>query len=283
MSPAEDKYSIQWQDYKNSASSSFGLIREEKHLSDVTLVTSDEALVDAHKVVLSATSKFFKNLFKKLRDQKPVIYLGTVTEKNLNYLMEYIYTGETQVIQQELDEFLKIAQNFQINGLHKDLEKTDKMQKKSETPPKFNPSVKNSFSLKPRIKTEVKLKEENLEKQVDTTTLFGEILLEDGDSEEKRKVTPLEEVNMLIEPKMTKIKVSSEEEVDRIVIESSEKVGGLYHCKHCVYKSKFRHNTAKHIETHLEGLTYTCSICDKQYTSRNSLYQHQRIHKNEDD
>ena len=53
--------SISWNDFQSSMSSSFGNLRKEKELFDVTLVSDDEVQISAHKIVLAACSTFFKN------------------------------------------------------------------------------------------------------------------------------------------------------------------------------------------------------------------------------
>ena len=90
------KYKLKCQEFKNTVSSSFGLLREEKELCDVTLVSENEDLVSAHKIVLSTSSRFFKSLFGKISssNRPSVIYLGGVDTKNLHYVLDYIYRGE---------------------------------------------------------------------------------------------------------------------------------------------------------------------------------------------
>ena len=58
--PSEKKVN----DFQSSMSSSFGNLRKEKELFDVTLVSEDEVQISAHKVVLAACSTFFKNTLK---------------------------------------------------------------------------------------------------------------------------------------------------------------------------------------------------------------------------
>ena len=48
-----------------SINSAFGDLREDKEFTDVTLACEDGQQVEAHKVVLIASSPFFLNLLKK--------------------------------------------------------------------------------------------------------------------------------------------------------------------------------------------------------------------------
>ena len=52
---------------------------------------------------------------------------------------------------------------------------------------------------------------------------------------------------------------------------------GVYYCKVCNYKSTKKTHVTMHIETHIEGLSYSCSVCDKTFRLRDSLKKH--IHR----
>ena len=47
-------------------------------------------IVSAHKLVLSASSQFFKNLLKKSTHSNPLVYLPGVKSVHLNYIIDYI-------------------------------------------------------------------------------------------------------------------------------------------------------------------------------------------------
>ena len=69
-------------------------LRTEKELFDVTLAC-DDGTIEAHKVVISASSSFFRNVFKKAKQPHPFIYLRGVDYQFLEALLDYIYTGKT--------------------------------------------------------------------------------------------------------------------------------------------------------------------------------------------
>ena len=54
-----------------------------------------------------------------------------------------------------------------------------------------------------------------------------------------------------------------------------EKVAtGEFKCKLCGKEAKRSIDMKRHIETHLEGLSYPCQVCGKTFRSRNSLNTH---------
>ena len=59
-----EKLCLQWNDYRESIVASFGALKVDKDLIDVTLVCEDGQQVEAHKMVLASSSPFFMNLLK---------------------------------------------------------------------------------------------------------------------------------------------------------------------------------------------------------------------------
>ena len=66
MNTAE-KLCLQWNDFKVNVSSSFGKLREDTELTDVTLACEDGSQVEAHKVILAASSPFFMDILRRNR------------------------------------------------------------------------------------------------------------------------------------------------------------------------------------------------------------------------
>ena len=66
MATADEKLCLQWNDFRENISSAFGDLRQDKEFTDVTLACEDGQQVEAHKVVLVASSPFFMNLLKNI-------------------------------------------------------------------------------------------------------------------------------------------------------------------------------------------------------------------------
>ena len=54
----DEKLCLQWNDFKENVSSAFGDLRQDKEFTDVTLACDDGQQLEAHKVVLVASSPF---------------------------------------------------------------------------------------------------------------------------------------------------------------------------------------------------------------------------------
>ena len=112
-----DKFCLKWNDFQANVSKTFSSLRKEQDFYDITLLSDDGEAVSAHKVVLSASSEFFKSVLRKADHSKPMIYLSGVKQKVLSNILDYIYEGEVNVYQEDLDNFLDVAEKLKINGL----------------------------------------------------------------------------------------------------------------------------------------------------------------------
>ena len=60
-----EKLCLQWNDYQENIKGAFSLFREDTDFNNVTLVCQDGQQVEAHKVILAASSPFFQNLLRR--------------------------------------------------------------------------------------------------------------------------------------------------------------------------------------------------------------------------
>ena len=58
----QEKLCLQWNDFQVNIKSAFGNLREKNDFVDVTLACEDGQQVEAHKVILAASSPFFQKL-----------------------------------------------------------------------------------------------------------------------------------------------------------------------------------------------------------------------------
>ena len=71
----KEKLCLQWNDFNENLGSSFRDLRGDKELTDITLACEDGKQVEAHKVILSASSPFFKNILKRNKHTHPLIFI----------------------------------------------------------------------------------------------------------------------------------------------------------------------------------------------------------------
>ena len=112
-----EKFALKWNDYHSNWNKSLSQLRKDTDFADVTLISDDKGKFTAHKVILSSCSKVFKFILKENNNANPLLYLGGVSSVNLGYILDYIYHGEVNLFQEQLESFLESAQKLEIEGL----------------------------------------------------------------------------------------------------------------------------------------------------------------------
>jgi len=133
-----EKFCLRWNDFENNISSAFRELRDDKDFFDVTLACDDEQ-IQAHKVILSACSPFFRNVLRRNQHQHPLLYLKGVNYTNLQSVLNFMYHGEVNVAQEELNSFLSVAEDLKVKGLTQNQQSSD---------PKFKVTSRNNQDTK---------------------------------------------------------------------------------------------------------------------------------------
>ena len=236
-----EKFSLKWNDFQVNVSKSFHSLRHERDFFDVTLVSDDEQHLSAHKVVLSASSEFFKNILKKANHSSPMIFLSGVNSKNLSFVMDYIYQGEVQILQDELDGFLDTAQKLKIDGL---IGSNNHEGEEQETVIDYEEETK--ATVLPNNKAEM-----------DSPVQKPKRRIYENHSNHSRDLA------------LNTSNIDAKAAVDDLVIKTQDG----YECKACGKRMKTL-DIRRHAEIHIEGLSIECPVCNKTFRSRNSLNFH---------
>ena len=246
-----EKFYLKWNDFQQTVSNSFGILRKEEDFFDVTLVSDDEVHLSSHKLVLSASSDFFKSILKKTSNPHPIIYLSGINSRDLNFIIDYIYHGEVQIYQEQLDGFLDVAQRLRIAGLNSNQNEEEELSKGTST-------------------DEGALKEE----KAFTHPSSNNFVESSNESTFRPFTTSLQKLSFSgMEMDTT--------ELDEKIKSMIAVVDGIFTCKVCGKTAKLKTNLNNHIETHIEGLSFPCQQCGKTCRSRVSLKMHHfKYHKN---
>jgi len=133
-----EKFCLRWNDFETNISGAFRELREDKDFFDVTLACDDEQ-IEAHKVILSACSPFFRTVLKRNRHEHPLLYLKGVKYVDLVAVLNFMYHGEVNVAQEELNSFLAVAEDLRVKGLTQNNTGTSSQRKESPTPKRAPP------------------------------------------------------------------------------------------------------------------------------------------------
>ncbi|XP_023714041.1 broad-complex core protein isoforms 1/2/3/4/5 isoform X13 [Cryptotermes secundus] len=110
------QFSLRWNNYLRHITCAFDSLRSDEDLVDVTL-SCEGKRIRAHKMLLSACSTYFRDLFKENPCQHPVIIFRNVKFEDLAALIDFMYQGEVNVVQDQLASFLTTAELLAVQGL----------------------------------------------------------------------------------------------------------------------------------------------------------------------
>ena len=229
----DEKFSLKWNDYQSNWTQSLLELRNDKESADITLISEDKVKFLAHKIVLSSCSKTFKFILQGNFHANPILYLSGVNSVNLGFILDYIYCGEVNLFQEQLDNFLESAQKLEIDGLLGEIKDDE-----------------NEYKEIARLHENTPVRPRNYHIDVSSNNQVAKI-----------------DVGSM-----------SAEEIERKKNELYQKIDGVWSCLACSYTAKDRKdNVRKHVETHIDGLCYTCPLCNKEFRSKDSLSNHKYL------
>ena len=260
-----EKVFLQWNDFKENATSAFEDLRNLGEYSDVTLVSGDGEAVEAHKMVLAASSPVFQNILRQTKQHpRPMIFLRSVKSVDLLAILDFVYKGEANVLSEYLESFFAIAEELELKGLtgqqRYDLLERDPLKKEHIEGDGTN--EKNTLSHAQSESTMDEYPNEPIN-EAKTHPSFNEVL-----KTETKAGFSNENLRKMISSMMEKTSTASGKL--------------LFSCKACGRETNRNTDIRKHIEAkHLVGVSFPCKICGKVLKTRNLVAVHMnRDHKN---
>ena len=245
-----------------------GSLRENQDFTDVTLACEDGLQVEAHKIILAASSPFFNDLLRQNDKGYALIYMRGVRSIDLVHIVDFLYYGEVRVEQEDLDNFLAMAKELRLEGLN-DNDQNRQSQRISTVFEEINietdttelvlakPLARNQ---KEKIKTPIK--SEKSEDLISNSKLPETSEDDTIQGPEEKKVAKIqgpvktESVNKLEDLKSKEILLENTDDKTTKIRKVEEK------------KSPS--------EIHKESNTFPCNLCEKKYKT----YNHLNTHKN---
>jgi len=112
-----EAYQMLWTQFKTHLVRTQQALYQDKHFTDVTLVSDDQIQITAHKVVLSSCSSFLRNLLVTNPHPHPMLYLRGIKQQHMEAIIQYMYWGEAKVLQEDIDEFISVCNDLKLKDL----------------------------------------------------------------------------------------------------------------------------------------------------------------------
>jgi len=119
----QEEFLLKWNDHHNSFFSIVQDLCASELLTDVTLAcgSGEPIIFEAHKLMLSVCSTFFRNILTRKRADRyqshPIVFLKDVEPRHMEQLLQYMYRGEINVLQDDLGPLIETARALQVKGL----------------------------------------------------------------------------------------------------------------------------------------------------------------------
>jgi len=306
-----EKFCLRWNDFESNISGAFQEIRAEKDFFDVTLACEDDQ-VEAHKVILSACSPFFKGVLRRNPHQHPLLYLKGIKHSEMMAVINFMYCGEVSVAQEDLNNFLSVAEELKIKGLTQGQQKTNEsdiqqhsLRKESKPRKSFNPPNQSQFQSRPSNQSQHQVakkyqssvatpmtQNDDPDDIQEVVPVKSETIVDDGPSgggggdmlmyNDDNYAEYDEHYEGFDQQQYEGGLVASEDgnkALELLISENMTKVTGGWQCRICS-KIDTKSHIVEHLEsTHLEGVEYACQFCGVKKHSRTALRKHVAIHK----
>ena len=256
-----EKLCLKWNNFNENVLNAFGNFKSDKDFTDVTLACDDGEQVEAHKVILAASSPFFQNILKRNKQRHLVICLRGLKSANLLAIMDFLYFGEAKIFEEDLESFLAVGEELKLSGLMGP--KTDDALNLIDKESFQNAFTKAGKTINnpPVFKHEEDVTNTPVEQSL---AKYEEEMLPSG------QIVPL-----------TNDCYGSLQELDEKVVSMIDKTENknvhgqpIYRCALCGKEGK-NGQVKNHIEAnHLERVSITCDLCQNMFRTRESLRKH---------
>ena len=247
---SSEMFCLKWSDFQQHIVSSYQDFREDSDFYDVTLVSEGNQEIEAHRIILTACSPFFRRVLRGNKNSHPMIFMRGVNAINLAAVVDFIYYGEVNIYQRDLDGFLALATDLKLKGLESSQTNTletvlnSKFESHEESVI-FNKNFNHNKAMKDNIIVTPGKDESISIDQTDTGTGYP-VAADTND---------------------LKLKLDS-------MMEKVEDEESKFKCSVCGKITTGKHSMRKHIETHIDDISYPCNQCNKVSRSSDGLRRH---------
>ena len=312
----EGHISLKSSDFLPHVFKSFNNIQADNLYTDVTLVSDDNIQFQAHKLILSAGSEYFRNILSDKAHPHPMLCLDGVSSEDLERVIKYLYVGEVSVPQTSLQKFLQISNKFECYGLN-DNGKKDQLdwftdivlqnEGKQGQPDQLQQEI---IKLEDEASIDFIIKESEIKESEilnispendrqgpiesiinDPSEDFGcisDVTPKEVIKVEKRRTSMVPKRSDTVKTLVSKPKNAPEtcriegttftyDQLSKILKKLYHHTDDGFYCKHCNFTATKRFRILEHTQTHLDNFEIDCNRCGKTFENYRSLREHKNI------
>ena len=232
-------FCISWRNFPSHLGSTFQDLQSARHFTDVTLVSDDQIQIQAHKIVLSASSRVLKTILVNNPHSHPLIYLKGFQSKELQSLLQFMYLGEANINQDSINEFMEKARDLEVKDLIRDAECDEQYKDRSGD----RTLIDHSYSYE--------------DHQIDS---------------------PLNDISVMVNQDDDDLSNVDAEDIKQSPSnENSQQYSGgkKHNCEKCEFQTNYKHLLKRHQLNKHEGISYPCNECDLKFAAPGNLKMHQ--------
>jgi hypothetical protein len=187
---------------------------------------------------------------KRADHPSPFIHLKGINKIDLDYIVDFLYNGETNLPQEDLTAFLETAQDLQIKCLQNMEDKVGRTQ------------VLSNQSEEEQLNPQEKRGSEN------------NIINDEGILDSFEDNFYNSEVDIVQTKDEGNYVIDSNHELDLQIERMIEREERMWKCKVCSKTSNQKGVIKRHTEKHIQGVSHACNLCCKTFSTRHSLQTH---------
>lgn len=242
---SDAKFDLTWNDFSRNSEKTIRNLANDTLFTDVTLLSDDCKRIKAHKVILSSSSDFFRDVLSETSAGEPLLFLKGIQHSELQAIIKFMYIGTIEIAQEDFKKFLKAATDLQIEGLQEFKNVDD--------------SIDKSYSYQ-------HTKKDQIREQFKESKIYIEYSVSNFDEPDNKSQF---------------FELALDQESDHSSIMTNFKIGnfeknadGSHSCDECEYKTKYSGHLKKHkLGKHL-GVKFKCDQCENEFSTRSNVRKH---------
>ena len=272
--------------FRDQLIGTFTELREKGQFADVTLVSEDQARIPVHQVVLSSCSPVLKTLLASNPHTQQLIYLDGLNRTDLVALLDFMYTGQAKIEDENIVQFLSLSKHFALQNIDASFNESFKQnENRKEEVVKVDKSEDEDHFKCDECSFEASF-QDDLDTHIFSNLHFDGLMfgcqhcdkqftqergLKRHDLQHEKEILQRKKIIIC---KMCAIRLKGSRNLYHHIRTFHLSQEEPYSCDQCDYKSKNKSYVKEHIKLKHSGVKHECYQCNQNFTYKTSLRKH---------